>query len=49
MKKLKEMQEKLDNRHDEENEFSSDYGAIDDYIMENFEVLKMSDFVEIEW
>lgn len=49
MEKLKELQEKLDDRYYEENEFSSDYGTIDDYIMENFEVLKMSDFIEIEW
>ena len=50
MEKLKELQEKLDNRQDEENEFCGDYGNIYDYITENFEVLEMSgEIVEIEW
>ena len=49
MEKLRELQEKLDDRFDEENEFDGEYGAIYDYIVKHFEVLKMSDFMEIEW
>lgn len=47
--KLKELQEMLRNRHDEENEFTSNYGAIHDYIVENFEVLNILHTEEIEW
>lgn len=47
--KLKELQEMLRNRHDEENEFTNNYGAIHDYIVENFEVLDILYTEEIEW
>ena len=49
MEKLKELQTLLNNRFDENNQFESNYQAIYDYITENFEVLKMRDFIEIEW
>ena len=49
MEKLIELQEKLDDRFEEESEFDGTYGAIYDYITKNFEALKMSDFFEIEW
>ena len=45
--KLEELQERLRNRF-ENGEFEK-YYEIDDYIVENFELLKMSDFFEIEW
>ena len=45
--KLKELQKRLDHRF-ESGEFQN-YYDIDDYITENFEVLKMADFIEIEW
>ena len=47
--KLVELQNMLNNRFDEENELCDDYGAIHEYITENFEVLQMADFIEIEW
>ena len=47
MEKLKELQERLNNRF-ESGEFEQ-YYDIHDYITENFEVLEMSDFIEIEW
>lgn len=47
--KLKELQEMLDNRFEEENEFNGEYGAIHNYILENFEVLNISDCIDIEW
>ena len=47
MEKLEELQELLNNRF-EIGKFEQ-YSDIDDYIMENFEVLQMTDFVEIEW
>lgn len=49
MEKLKELQILLNNRFDENNQFESNYQAIYDYITENFEVLEMHDFIEIEW
>lgn len=49
MEKLRKLQEKIDARFDEENEFDGEYGAIYDYIAKNFEILKMEDFIEIEW
>ena len=45
--KLTELQELLNNRF-ESGEIEQ-YGDVVDYIDENFEVLKMSDFIEIEW
>ena len=45
--KLTELQELLNNRF-ESGKFEQ-YSDIDDYIMENFEVLQMADFIEIEW
>ena len=45
--KLEELQDMLNNRF-ESGEFEQ-YSEIDDYIMENFEVLELSDFTEIEW
>ena len=47
--KLSILQEKLSSRFDEENEFSDNFQAIDVYIKENFEVLDISDVLEIEW
>lgn len=49
MEKLEELQTLLNNRFDENNQFESNYLSIYDYITENFEVLKMHDFIEIEW
>ena len=49
MEKLKELQILLNNRFDENNQFESNYQAIYDYITENFEVLEIHDFIEIEW
>ena len=45
--KLGELQDKLNNRFESE-EFE-EYENVIDYIDENFEVLKMSNFFEIEW
>ena len=45
--KLTELQELLNNRF-ESGKFEQ-YSDIDDYITENFEVLQMTDFIEIEW
>jgi radical SAM superfamily enzyme YgiQ (UPF0313 family) len=45
--KLEELQELLDDRFESE-EFEQ-YGSVIDYMEENFEVLKMSNFFEIEW
>ena len=45
--KLEELQDMLNNRF-ESGEFEQ-YSEIYDYIMENFEVLEVSDFTEIEW
>ena len=47
--KLQELQEMLDNRQDEENEFFGNFGAIYDYLLENFEILDISQIKEIEW
>ena len=47
--KLNELQKLLNNRMDENNQFESNYHAIYDYIVENFEVLDLSDYIEIEW
>ena len=49
MEKLKALQDKVHKRYDEENEFRSNYGAIYDYITENFELLPIADFIDIEW
>ena len=49
MEKLEELQTLLNNRFDENNQFESNYLAIYDYITENFEVLEIHDFIEIEW
>lgn len=45
--KLTELQELLNNRFESGN--FEQYSEIDDYITENFEVLQMVDFIEIEW
>ena len=45
--KLTELQELLNNRFESGN--FEQYSDIDDYIKENFEVLQMADFIEIEW
>lgn len=45
--KLGELQDKLSNRF-ESGEIEQ-YGDVIDYIDENFEVLEMSNFFEIEW
>ena len=45
--KLTELQQLLNNRF-ESGKFQ-DYYDIDNYITENFEVLQMADFIEIEW
>ena len=45
--KLEELQDKLGNRFDSGE--IEQYGDVVDYIDENFEVLKMSNFFEIEW
>lgn len=45
--RLNELQERLNSRF-ESGEFEQ-YYDIHDYITENFEVLEMSDFIEIEW
>ena len=45
--KLKELQRRLDHRF-ESGEFQN-YYDIDDYITENFEVLKIAGFIDIEW
>ena len=47
--KLDKLQEMLNNRCVEENDFTDDYGAISDYIKENFKLIDMTYFVEIEW
>ena len=47
MEKLTELQELLNNRF-ESGKFEQ-YSEIDEYITENFEVLQMADFIEIEW
>lgn len=47
--KLANLQEMLNNRHDENNEFYGNYGAIYDYLKENFEILNISQIKEIEW
>lgn len=49
MKKLKELQEKLNNRFTNQNEFYDNYGAIGDYIKKNFEVLNIEKTIEIKW
>lgn len=49
MEKLAELQERMRYRIEEENEFCDNYGAIDDYIRDNFEVLFISDFKELDW
>lgn len=45
--KLEELQDKLNNRF-ESGEIEQ-YGDVISYMDENFEVLKMSNFFEIEW
>ena len=45
--KLKELQRRLDHRF-ESGEFQN-YCDIDDYITENFEVLDIAEFIDIEW
>ena len=45
--KLEELQDKLNNRF--ENGEIEQYGDVVDYMEKNFEVLKMSNFFEIEW
>ena len=47
--KLEELQEMLNDRFEEENEFSSDYKAIEKFIRENFEILDISEAISIEW
>lgn len=47
--KLDKLQQMLKNRFVEQNEFADDYGAINDYIKENFDLIDITYFVEIEW
>ena len=47
--KLKTLQEMLNERREQENEFYGNYGAIYDYLSENFEILNVSQIKEIEW
>lgn len=49
IEKLKELQEKLNNRFTNQNEFYDDYRAIGDYIKKNFEVLNIEKTIEIKW
>jgi hypothetical protein len=49
MEKLEELQELLNNRHEQENEFSNNYLAVLEYIEKNFESLKILGPIEIEW
>ena len=47
--KLKTLQEMLNERREQENEFYGNYGAIYDYLSENFEILNVSQIKQIEW
>lgn len=47
--RIKHLQEMLNNRFDEENNFTNYYGAIYDYLVENFEILDISNRIEVEW
>lgn len=49
MEKIEKLQEMLNNRFVEENEFTDDYGAIHDYISKNFTILNVPLVVEVEW
>lgn len=47
--KFKELQDMLNDRYEEENEFSSNYKAIEEFIRENFELLDISEDINIKW
>ena len=47
--KLNTLKDMVNNRFNEKNEFYDNYGAIYDYLSENFEILNISQIKEIEW
>ena len=47
--KLEELQDMLNDRFEEENEFYSNYKAIEEFIRENFEILNVSEDINIKW
>lgn len=47
--KLKTLQEMLNERREQENEFYGNYRAIYDYLSENFKILNVSQIKQIEW
>ena len=49
MEKLAVLQERMRFRFEEENEFLNNFDAIYDYLRDNFEVLPISNFKELDW